>query len=314
MPRFTSSTYSSYMAKWLVATGVFEALLATGFVVAALTSDNPRNGFLLTAAILGATAIALIAFGWRAHRRAAEARRIDQTGMPGQASITGMTQTGVYVNEQPQIALELMVEIPGRPAYPAGYRGIIPLMLLGRLNTGMPLAVKVDPADPQNLVIDWDAAPPSLAQQRWGAALQPPGWPATTPATASQAGSGSQDESLGQIQRAMQSAGMQAAPVYASSEQGGYTIEQLRAYLRESGIAGTATIDHVEDSGTTVGDERMLSMEATINVPGRAPIKSPRSVAMVPLTAVGKVFAGTTVPVKVAPDNPDVVMFEWEKV
>ena len=42
-------------------------------------------------------------------------------------------------------------------------------------------------------------------------------------------------------------------------------------------------------------------------------MKSPRSVAMVPSTAVGKVFTGVTVPVKVAPHNPDVVLFEWEK-
>ena len=48
--------------------------------------------------------------------------------------------------------------------------------------------------------------------------------------------------------------------------------------------------------------------------PGQPPVKSPRSAAMVPLTAAGKVFTGVTVPVKVAPDNPDVVMFEWEKV
>jgi hypothetical protein len=70
----------------------------------------------------------------------------------------------------------------------------------------------------------------------------------------------------------------------------------------------------VEDTGTTVGNERMLSVEATVNIPGRLPVKSPRSVAMVPLTAVGKVFTGVTVPVKVAPDNPDVGLFEWEKV
>jgi hypothetical protein len=56
MPTFTSSTFSSYTAKWLIATGVFEALLASGFVVAAISSDNPRNGFFLTAAILGTTA------------------------------------------------------------------------------------------------------------------------------------------------------------------------------------------------------------------------------------------------------------------
>jgi hypothetical protein len=309
MPRFTSSTYSSYAARWLIATGIFEALLATLFLVIGLSSQEVRGGFLLTAGILGSSAVGLISFGLRSRARAAETRRIDETGTPGQATITGMTQTGVYVNENPQIDLNLMVEIPGRTPYPATYKGVIPLMLLGRLTSWMPLAIKVDPNDPQNLVIDWYAPPPT-APQGWEATFQPQGSPPSPAA----AGSMGTDESLGQVQQAMQAAGLQAAPVYASPEQGGYTVEQIRTWLRQNGVDGTATIDHVEDSGRTVGDERMLSMEATINVPGRPPVKSPQSVAMVPLSAVGKVFTGVRVPVKVAPDNPQVVLFEWEKV
>ena len=89
MPPFTSSTYSSYAARWLIATDVFELVLAAGFLVVALMSDEVRDGFLLTAGILGATAVALFSFGLRSRARAGEARRIDETGIPGQASITG---------------------------------------------------------------------------------------------------------------------------------------------------------------------------------------------------------------------------------
>jgi hypothetical protein len=34
---------------------------------------------------------------------------------------------------------------------------------------------------------------------------------------------------------------------------------------------------------------------------------------MVPLAAAGNVAVGRTVPVKVARDNPNLVVFEWEK-
>ena len=35
---------------------------------------------------------------------------------------------------------------------------------------------------------------------------------------------------------------------------------------------------------------------------------------MVPITAADRVAVGVTVPVKVAPDNPDLMVFEWEKL
>ncbi len=35
---------------------------------------------------------------------------------------------------------------------------------------------------------------------------------------------------------------------------------------------------------------------------------------MVPLAAASKVAVGRTIPVRVAVDNPGLVMFEWEKI
>jgi hypothetical protein len=55
-------------------------------------------------------------------------------------------------------------------------------------------------------------------------------------------------------------------------------------------------------------------MAVTVNVPGRAPQQQPLSAAMVPLGAAGKVAVGMTVPVKIHPDNPELVMFEWDRI
>ena len=49
---------------------------------------------------------------------------------------------------------------------------------------------------------------------------------------------------------------MNAAPAFAAPAQGNYTVEQLRDYLRQSGLEATAHVDKLEDSGKVVGDER----------------------------------------------------------
>ena len=52
-------------------------------------------------------------------------------------------------------------------------------------------------------------------------------------------------ETLAAVQAAVQQVGAQAGPVFAAGEQSGYTVEQLRAYLRQNGIQGSARIDRL---------------------------------------------------------------------
>lgn len=297
---FTSSTFSRYMGKWLIAVGVFELGLAVMFGVIGAMVPILGFGFFLTAAILGITGIALIWFGLRSRRSALDADRIATTGLAGTASITGLTQTGMSLNDQPQVEMELLVSIPGRPAYQARRKEFVPLILLGRLSSGQPLSVKVDPADPQRVFIEWGAS----GAFPTSATISPMGAGAST----------GQDETLAQVQAALAASGMPAATPFASPEQGGYTVDQLRAVVRATGIDGTATIDKLADTGETVGDERLFTMEVTLHVPGRPDQHLPASAAMVPLAAAVNVAVGRTVPVKVARDNPNLVLFEWEKL
>jgi hypothetical protein len=304
MPQFDASTLSSYTGKWLIGTGVFELLLAAGFVIGGVAAPNARSGLWLTAAILGAVGIGLVWFGMRSRARAANARRIDETGQAGQATITGLTQTGMFLNENPQVEMDLMVQVPGRPPYAVKRKEFVPLILLGRLSTGAPLPVKVDPADPNSVIIEWDAPTPAVQTQGW--------W--GTPGASAPPAPAAPGETLTEVAQALQAAGLQAEKPFASPEQGNYTVDQLREWLRANGIEGTATIDELEDTGKIVGNEHMFVMAATVNVPGHPPHKTGRSAAMVPITAVPKVAVGKTLPVRVAPDNPDMVTFEWERI
>ena len=298
MPAYTSSTINRYSGRWLIVSGAFEVALAAVFLVFGLTDEEVAFGFLLTAAILGITGGVLIWFGLRARRAAAEADRITAIGLAGTAMVTGLTQTGMQLNDQPQVKIDLLVSLPGKAPYAASRKEFVPLILLGRLSSGAPLPVKVDPADPQDVIIDWEAgALPGV--------VMPAG------------GSGSdtgESETLAQVQAALAESGLPAAAAFATPEQGGYSVDQLRAIVRATGIDGTATIDKLADTGETVGDERLFTMEVTLHVPGQPDRALPASAAMVPIAAADKVAVGRTVPIKVAPDNPNLVAFEWGQI
>lgn len=139
-------------------TAVFELVLAGVFFVIGRANPVLEFGFTLTAAILGTLALGLFVWARRWGRAAAEAERIKAQGVAGTATILGMEQTGVTMNEQPQVRLRLQVSTQMHGAYEVTLKEWVPLMLLGTLTSGRPLPVKVDPADPQRVIIEWESA------------------------------------------------------------------------------------------------------------------------------------------------------------
>lgn len=155
---FTPVTWSGRPYKWLYFAAALEVALAVVFFVIGMNNAVVRSGFYLTAAILGVLGILLFLWGRRWARGYREGQRLRVHGVPGQAQIVGMRQTGVSMNQQPQIELNLSVETEMHGAYPVTVKEYVPMMLLGTLSSGRPLPVKVDPADPQRLVIEWESA------------------------------------------------------------------------------------------------------------------------------------------------------------
>ena len=91
-------------------------------------------------------------------------QRVMAEGVKGTAQILGMTQTGVQVNEQPQVELHMRVEAPGITPYELHKKYIVPLIALGTL-TGGRLSVAIDRENHENVVVDWGgaAAPMTLS-------------------------------------------------------------------------------------------------------------------------------------------------------
>ena len=276
MGMFAPITWSGRAYKWLYATAIFELVLAAVFLVIGLNNDIIRGPFTLTAAILGVTGIGLFLWGRRWARGYKEAQRLRMSGVPGQATILGMRQTGVYLNEQPQIELNLQVQSEMHGPYQVTVREYVPLMLLATLGSGRPLPVKVDPADPQKLVIEWENAM-SGGMAGVGAAM-----PMTLPASADST---------------------QHDPEARKAEK-----ERLLA----TGVAGKATVTSARATGGIDSEGRpVYDLMLTIEIPGRPPMQGPARTG-VPPERISQLEAGDTVAIKSDPANPTSMTIDWD--
>jgi hypothetical protein len=55
-------------------------------------------------------------------------------------------------------------------------------------------------------------------------------------------------------------------------------------------------------------------MQVTLHMPGRSPQELAESAAMIPLRTAPRIQLGQTLPVIVAADNPNMLMFDWDRV
>jgi hypothetical protein len=82
------------------------------------------------------------------------AKRILQTGMPGKAKVLGLAETGMTVNNSPQVLLTLEVtpDHTRRP-YQVQTKQIISILHIPQFQPGARLLVRVDPNDPNQVAI-----------------------------------------------------------------------------------------------------------------------------------------------------------------
>lgn len=76
---------------------------------------------------------------------------------PATVTIEGKRQTGVYINEQPRIEFDLLVEPEGLPAYRVTKKATVPPTALSDIGIGDGFEAKVAPGDEDRIAIDWDA-------------------------------------------------------------------------------------------------------------------------------------------------------------
>ena len=86
---------------------------------------------------------------------------VDAVGTAGQAQIVSLSEGGPYVNQRPTITLALDVTLPGRQPYRAEARQQVGRLVIGRLEPGATIPVRVDPDDDAKVSVD---EPAMLAQ------------------------------------------------------------------------------------------------------------------------------------------------------
>jgi hypothetical protein len=79
------------------------------------------------------------------------AAQLQVAGMPAQARVLSVRQTGAYVNLAPQCVLELEVYPGTTPPYTATVYAAVPPMAIPRVQPGMMVPIRVDPLNPMHI-------------------------------------------------------------------------------------------------------------------------------------------------------------------
>ena len=91
------------------------------------------------------------------------ASRLQKTGLPGTARILEVKDTGVTINNNPQVKLILEVKNSLGQKYTTQCRVLVSRINPGAYVPGMELPVKIDPKNEMNVVIDYTAGNQSTA-------------------------------------------------------------------------------------------------------------------------------------------------------
>src|SRR3954447_16802907 len=78
----------------------------------------------------------------------------EAAGLAGEAEIVSLREGGPYVNQRPTITMALDVALPGRAPYRAEARQTVGRLVIGRLQPGATIPVRVDPEDRAQVSID----------------------------------------------------------------------------------------------------------------------------------------------------------------
>ena len=81
-------------------------------------------------------------------------RSILQNGIPAQATIRQVWQTGTFINENPQVGMQLEVRPPGGAPYVTQVNVVVPLINIPQFQPGTVVPVKISPTDASKVELD----------------------------------------------------------------------------------------------------------------------------------------------------------------
>jgi len=105
---------------------------------------------IFTLVILAATGLLI----WWIMKRVGPNQNILQNGIPAQATIRQVWQTGTFINENPQVGMQLEVRPPGGAPYVAQVNAVVPLINIPQFQPGTVVPVKISPVDASKVELD----------------------------------------------------------------------------------------------------------------------------------------------------------------
>jgi hypothetical protein len=78
-----------------------------------------------------------------------------QTGVAGVARVTSVVDSGVRVNAEPVLDIDLEVALEDGRHYEARVRELAPQLYADRVEPGANIGVRADAIDPHHITIDW---------------------------------------------------------------------------------------------------------------------------------------------------------------
>ncbi|MGI5289684.1 hypothetical protein ACQEVF_40970 [Nonomuraea polychroma] len=113
------------------------------------------TGIWMSLAITGGTFLILACVGLPFLIIARNGQRLMATGVPAQAVVESMDDTGVTVNGQPLVSFLLTVRMADGMAYQVTHRQSLPRIPMGVVAPGATVPVKVDAQRRERVRIDW---------------------------------------------------------------------------------------------------------------------------------------------------------------
>jgi hypothetical protein len=138
--------------------GIFGVIIV-GFIIAGfLVSDSAKTDdghplnyfFWIMAGMFLLTTGGVILWARISNRRRAS---IEQNWLDAEAKILEVSETGTYINNQPRLRFRLFVESPMHPPQEVIHKQVIPLTALAQYQAGMTITVKVNPEDPEDILL-----------------------------------------------------------------------------------------------------------------------------------------------------------------
>jgi len=82
-----------------------------------------------------------------------KAQHLMANGHVGTATVQAIRDTGMTVNDNPSVQLDLLVTVDGGEPYSVTHTQVVSRIAIGSFQPGATLPVRVDPADPQSLIV-----------------------------------------------------------------------------------------------------------------------------------------------------------------